>query len=142
MLSFLAAGNPPRTNTASQNPVLYEDGRSSQEFHTTSESAYFVTHTIPPRGTPSMLNPPLHFHSFQKETFAVRRGVGHYFLDRSSRVPDASRPIVVREGESVEIPVGAYHRFESAGESELVVDIMLGPDTRDVEHCFFRNFFG
>lgn len=143
MLRALAGGNPVRTNTASHNPVRYEEGRSSQEFHSSDASKYFVTHTIPPKGTPSMFNPPLHFHSFQLETFTVRKGVGHYFISTQSRIPDATKPVVVRVGDSVDIPIGSYHRFESADpNSELVVDIMLGPDTRFIEHSFFRNFFG
>ena len=145
MFSSLAGGNPPqRTNTAAQSKVYYEDGASSQEFYPTSQNErYFVTHTIPPAGTASMFNPPLHFHDFQMETFTVRRGIGHYFLNTQSMQPDTSKPIVKKVGESIDIPVGSYHRFESADpNSELVVDIALDPDTRDIEHSFFRNFFG
>lgn len=144
MLRILAAGNPPvRTRSAGQTLVKYEDGLSSQEFHTTEESTYFVTHTIPPKGTPSLFNPPLHFHGFQRETFTVRQGIGHYYLNEQSRMPDASKPTVVRAGDSIQIPVGAYHRFESADPAnEMIVDIMLDPDTREIEHRFFRNFFG
>jgi mannose-6-phosphate isomerase-like protein (cupin superfamily) len=144
MLSILAGGHPVRrTNTASQKSVSYEDGRASQEFHATDESKYLLTLTVPPKGTPSAFNPPLHFHTSQLETFTVRKGLGYYFINTNSCVPDVMNPYIVKVGESINIPVGAYHRFESGDpEIELVVDILLNPDTRDIEHRFFRNFFG
>jgi mannose-6-phosphate isomerase-like protein (cupin superfamily) len=144
MLSILAGGHPiKRTSTASQKCVFYEDGRASQDFHSMDESKYLLTLTVPPKGTPSAFNPPLHFHVSQLETFTVQKGLGHFFLDTNSCVPDATKPQIVRVGESIDIPVGAYHRFESGDpESELLVDISLSPDTREVEHRFFRNFFG
>jgi mannose-6-phosphate isomerase-like protein (cupin superfamily) len=144
MFSILAGGHPvKRTNTASQKAVFYEDGQACQDFHSTDESKYLLTLTVPPKGTPTAFNPPLHFHSFQLETFTVRKGIGHYFINTNSQVPDATKPQIVKVGESIDIPVGAYHRFESADpDSELVVEILLGPDEREVEHRFFRNFFG
>ena len=145
MLRFLAAGDPPqRSNTASQSKVYYEDGRTAQEFYTHAENPrYFVTHYMPPHGVPSFSNPPLHFHAFQTETFTVKKGTAAFFIDTHSRIPDTSKPLVRRVGEDAVIPVGAYHRFESVDpECELVVDIALDPDTRDLEHRFFRNFFG
>lgn len=144
MFSILAGGHPnKRTTTASQKCVLYEDGRASQDFHSTDESKYLLTLTVPPKGTPSAFNPPLHFHSFQLETFTVQKGLAHFFLNSNSCVPDATKPHIVRPSESINIPVGAYHRFESGDpESELIVYILLSPDTREVEHRFFRNFFG
>lgn len=144
MLSILARGHPDkRSNTASQSVVLYEDDRACLDYHSQDESKYFVTCTIPPKGTPTNFNPPLHFHTYQYEKFTVRKGIGHYYINDQSRTPDTTKPVVVKEGESIDIPVGAYHRFISADtESELVVDILLGPDARETEHRFFRNFFG
>jgi len=90
-----------------------------------------------------MFNPPLHFHGFQFESFAVRKGVGHYFINTQSRVPDATKPIIVQAGESIGMPIGAYHRFETADpENELAVEVLLRPDTRETEHRLFRNFLG
>ena len=144
MLSIFAAGHPPkRSNTASQNPVSYEDGRAIQYFNSTDELKYFLTLIMPPKGTPTMFNPPLHFHSFQYETFVVRKGIGHYFIDKKSRIPHPMKPIVVWAGESIDIPIGTYHRFETADpKNELVVEVLLDPDTREIEHRFFSNFFG
>ncbi|KAF2104154.1 hypothetical protein NA57DRAFT_70367 [Rhizodiscina lignyota] len=146
MLSFLAGGHPPRrSNTAAQSKVYYEDGRASQEFHSLAEnSRYGVTHVIPKAGIPSAFNPPLHFHAVQVETLTVREGVGHFFLNTETcMVPDASKPTVINAGETIVIPMGAYHRFENPDpDNVMVLQIALDPDLRDAEHSFFRNFLG
>lgn len=143
MLSFLAAGHPPeRTNTAAKKLVTYEGGRSSQEFHSAAESRNFVTHRFFPDSR--LFTPPLHLHLVQVERLTVQKGIGHFFMSTASTVPDPTKPTIKKEGECIEIPKGAYHRFENGGgpEDELVVDVELDPDSRQQEFKFFRNFFG
>lgn len=122
--------------------VTYEDGRSSQEFHTSAESPNFVTHRFYPDS--KLFTPPLHIHLIQIERLTVRRGIGHFYMSTSSQIPDPTTPTVKNEGECIEIPKGAYHRFENGGgpTDELVVDVELDPDNREQEFQFFRNFFG
>jgi hypothetical protein len=145
MLSFLARGHPPqRRHTASEQKVFYEDGRSSQTFHSApSSTSPFLTHTFYP--DTALFHPPPHFHSFQTETLTVRRGTGHFFMSTNSTAPDESKPIVKRNGDSpVEIPINAYHFLRNGGAEgeEMEMDIQLDPIVKDAEMRFFRNLFG
>jgi hypothetical protein len=67
MFSFLRASSPPRTNNASNNPIIYEGGLSSVKFHAPN-SQFIMTHTLPPttpeNGT-SIIEPPFHYHIYQ-----------------------------------------------------------------------------
>ncbi|KAK0118324.1 hypothetical protein ONS95_012617 [Cadophora gregata] len=144
MLSFLRATPPPRTNTASHNPITYEGGIASVEFHAPN-SKYIMTHQLPPNASgkePSILQPPFHLHIYQIEYFNLRSGTGNFYLGLDpkpfvtvSEEPDAPK--------TVTIPAGRYHRFENASETEkLVLDIHLTPEAYENEQKFFRNFFG
>jgi len=136
MLSFLRT-SVPRTNTASQNPVYYEDGRSSQRFHNPS-AAYMVTHTIPPTTAetgPSMFNPPTHFHMYQVEEFRVGSGQAQFWLEGVEHDRSAN--------EIIQIPIGTFHRFKNSSSSEpLIIDFRLDEQVWAMEESFFRNFFG
>ena len=135
MLSFLRA-NVPRTNTASQNPIEYEDGRSAQKFHDPT-APYMTTHTIPPTTSehgPSMFNPPLHLHLYQLEEFHVVTGQARFYLE--------GKPHDRKKDEIIQIPIGSYHRFENTGTDRLIVDIRLDEQKWEMEVSFFRNFFG
>ena len=133
MLSILCA-NVPRTNTASQSRLSYEDGQSFQEFHGSSAD-YLMTHTLPPSTTKTFFAPPLHHHMYQVEYFRIVSGKGLFHL--------SGKQITVEKDKVITIPVGAYHRFENGSTTEpLVVDITLTPPERAKEERFFRNFFG
>ncbi|KAK7959266.1 uncharacterized protein PG986_004120 [Apiospora aurea] len=140
MLSFMRCSNPPRRNTASQARLYYEDDKSWQEFSPPG-SEYFVRHSIP---TGSMFNPPLHLHLFQTERFRCVSGTGVWYQPTH---PEASkRRVVMRGGDPhITLQAGLFHRFENASvDEDLVVDIGLDPESQDaeMEHRFFRNFFG
>jgi mannose-6-phosphate isomerase-like protein (cupin superfamily) len=137
MLSFLRT-TTPRTPTASQNPIFYEDGRASQHFHSPSEP-YMVTDTIPATTLAhgrSFFNPPPHFHMYQTEEFHVVSGTARFFLNGSSHDYNA--------GEIIHIPIGAYHCFENASTTgeDLVIEFRLDVQDWVMEERFFRNFFG
>ncbi|KAJ9603163.1 hypothetical protein H2200_012458 [Cladophialophora chaetospira] len=137
MLSFLRASTP-RTTTAHLNPITYDGGRASQHFHNPS-AKYLVTDVLPattPKHGRSFMNPPLHFHMYQTEDFEVVSGLGRWFID--------GEPILVKPGESVHIPMGAFHRFENASEDgeDLVTSFRLDEQNFEKEERFFRNFFG
>lgn len=136
MLSFLQS-RVVRTNTATQNPLSYEDGRAFQKFHTNGDE-FLMTQTLPATSTRSFLEPPTHYHVSQSERFRIQSGHGNFYLPKRNAGPIAAGP-----GDVVKIPVGALHRFENASSSaSLVVDITLDPADREREECFFRNFFG
>ncbi|KAH7391559.1 hypothetical protein BKA64DRAFT_677899 [Cadophora sp. MPI-SDFR-AT-0126] len=144
MISFLRATTPPRTNTATHNPITYEGGISSVEFHAPN-SKYIMTHKLPPQSSEngtSILQPPFHLHIYQTEHFSLRSGTGHFYLglDPKPFVTVSERPDAPK---TVTIPSGRYHRFENASETdELVLDIHLTPESYENEQRFFRNFFG
>ena len=126
-----------RSNTASQNPIFYEDGRSKLTFHN-PDSTYLLTNVLPPGKT--FFSPPLHLHLFQTEHFLVNSGTAAFYLRPTSKDPGRS---LVQANGTIEIPVGAYHRFENASKTEnLVISLRLDPQRWDAEEAFFRNFFG
>jgi mannose-6-phosphate isomerase-like protein (cupin superfamily) len=140
MLSFLRGAQPARRNTATHNPVYYENNATWQEFHPVG-SEYFTTHHV---GTnKSFFNPPTHLHLYQSEVFSVRQGSGHWYLPTAT-TPE-KRKTTLRIGDSIHLPKGKFHRWENASDTEpLEVDIRIEPPTAPwgVEEDFFRNFFG
>ena len=136
MLSFLPQ-KTPRTNTAAQNPIFYEDGRTSQKFYAPS-AKYMVQDTIPattPEHGRSFFNPPMHYHMYQTEEFHIVSGTARFFLDGKTYIKQA--------GEIQFIPKGAYHCFENASEDgvDLVIEFRLDKQNWEMEERFFRNFF-
>lgn len=136
MLPFLRA-QVPRTQSAAQNPVEYEDGRSSQTFHGPQDE-YLMTQVVPPTRQRSFLEPPTHFHTSQTERFRVQRGTANFYMPYQQTGPT----VVGARGTAV-VPERTFHRFENASDVQpLVLDIGLSPKDRQLEERFFRNFFG
>ncbi|KAE9968965.1 hypothetical protein EG328_007150 [Venturia inaequalis] len=144
MFSFLGASHPPRTNNATNNPIMYENGLSQVSFRK-PDSDFIMTHTIPPttkeKGV-SIIVPPFHYHIHQDEYFHIQSGSATIYkgidpepFTTLSTSPGGRRKAV--------IPRKTYHRFENASETEtLVIDIHLSPEDYESEQRFFRNFFG
>lgn len=156
MLSFLRGAGPVRTNTAANNPIVYEGGRSSVSFRAPN-SDYCMTHTIPPASEEngvSIITPPFHYHIYQDEFFRVQRGTGNFYrgLDAAPFAVLSGRPPASDSdsdsdtkpsSSTATIKAGRYHRFENASATEdLVVDVHLAPESYESEQRFFRNFFG
>lgn len=143
MLSFLRAAQPPRTNNASNDLTLYENGTSSVQYHRRG-SNYMMTHTIPPthpKDGPSIIQPPFHYHIYQTEKFHVAQGTAHMFfgLDKKPTVTLSAKG----GRNSAVLGPCRYHRFENASATEdLKIDIQLDPEDYENEQRFFRNFFG
>lgn len=142
MLS-LRAPHPPRTNNASKDLIIYENGTSSVQYHR-KDSDYIMTHTIPPtdpKDGPSIIQPPFHLHIHQTEKFQVIQGTAHMFFGLDKK------PIMTlsaKDGKSSAV-LGPcrYHRFENASSTEdLKINIQLDPEDYENEQRFFRNFFG
>ncbi|KAF9880248.1 hypothetical protein CkaCkLH20_02202 [Colletotrichum karsti] len=144
MLSFLRAAHPVRTNNAANNPIPYEQGRSSVTFSAPG-SEYIMTHRIPPTSKEngvSIIQPPFHYHIYQDEFFRVKSGKGNFFRDTDPK-PFATLSDEPNGQATASVKAGTYHRFENATETEdLVVDIHLTPESYENEQRFFRNFFG
>ncbi|KAF4953938.1 hypothetical protein FSARC_12294 [Fusarium sarcochroum] len=142
MLSFLRSADPPRTTNADNNPIFYENERSSVTF-ASPDSHYIMTHRIPPTDKEngiSIIVPPFHYHIYQDEFFHVRSGKGHFYRGINPE-PFA---ILSDDGQATaSVKAGRYHRFENATtDRDLVVDIHLSPESYENEQQFFRNFFG
>lgn len=144
MLSFLRAADPPRTNNTANNPIRYDDGRSSVTFRAPG-SEYIMTHRIPPTTQEhglSIVAPPHHYHIYQDEYFHVQSGIGNFYRGFDKE------PFAVLSGQpgaqsTSGVKAGVFHKFENASQTDdLVVDIHLTPETYENEQRFFRNFFG
>lgn len=128
----------PRTTSSHLNDISYEDGRSKQKFFKNHDH-WTIQHTIAPTTTqhgPSFMAPPLHYHMNQIEKFNIQFGTGRFFSDGTVTVTKA--------GDYIEIPAGAFHRFENASEDgeDLVVDVNLVEEDMVMDQRFFRNFLG
>ncbi len=142
MLS-LFANHPPRTRVAHLSRIVFDDGRSSIEFHL-PEDRYLVINRLPP--TPRhlnvntwphpancALNPPMHWHSKQTETFHVLGGEARFYVE--------GQVTVASSGETVHIPLAAHHTFRNASsEKELLIEFTLDPTTRHRDESLFSAF--
>jgi len=144
MFSFLRGASPPRTNTASNNPITFEDGRSSVHFHP-PHSEYAMTHTIPPTTTEhgaSLVQPPFHYHISQTEHFKVVSGEGTFWKGIGTE-PWAILSSAPGKQATGSVGPKTYHKFENSSKTEpLVVNVQLDPEDYENEQRFFRNFFG
>jgi hypothetical protein len=143
MFSFLR-GLSRRTNNASNNPIVFEDGRSSVRFHP-SNSEYAMTHTIPlttPEHGPSIVQPPSHYHITQTSTSACSPAKAHSGKGIGS-APWTTLSSTSDKQSAASIPPQTYRKFENASKTEsLVIDARLDPGHYESEQRFFRNFFG
>ncbi|KAF7555508.1 hypothetical protein G7Z17_g2144 [Cylindrodendrum hubeiense] len=145
MLSFLRAPLPPKTDRASDNPIVYEDGASYLEFRTSPESNYLLRNQHPPfdKENPSIMVPPFHYHIHQTEHFRIVSGEFHLFKDTADipwKTLSADDPNGLK---TAFIPPMQYHTINNASTTEpLVLDVSLTPEDVEGEERFFRNFFG
>ncbi|KAI9930979.1 hypothetical protein ASPWEDRAFT_34502 [Aspergillus wentii DTO 134E9] len=134
MLSFLRT-KISRTKTVTNNPVYFDGGRSSIEFKSPSDR-YLVINRWPPASTEAnrniALRPPLHWHRHQTEQFHVLHGTAKFIC--------GGEDVLKKAGESMTIPMKAFHTFCNASESEeMVVELVLEPKWRNRDEAFFRN---
>jgi mannose-6-phosphate isomerase-like protein (cupin superfamily) len=145
MFAFLRGATPPRTNNASNNPIVFEDGRSSVQFHAPG-SEYAMTHTIPPTTPehgPSIIQPPFHLHIRQSEHFRVVSGEGLFWKGPGAEPWTTLSAAGPGKQATASIPPRTYHKFENGSKTQpLVVDVQLNPEDYESEQRFFRNFFG
>ncbi|ETI26879.1 hypothetical protein G647_09978 [Cladophialophora carrionii CBS 160.54] len=144
MFSFFCGTTPPRTTNASNNPVMFENGRSSVEFHALG-SEYAMRHTIPPMTPehgPSIAQPPFHWHVRQGEDFRIVSGEG-LFWKLVGAEPWMTLSAGPGKQATASVPPRTYHKFENASKTQpLVVDVQLDLEDYEGEQRFFRNFFG
>lgn len=128
----------PRTNIASHNPILYDDGVGKQGFYNPT-SKYFGWETIPHDnkwndGTPSFMAPISHYHLLQIESFHVKSGSGYWYVN--------GKKIQLNAGEDIAIPRFIAHRFESIPNEKqepLIIEYRYDEQMWEMEERFFRN---
>lgn len=132
MFSFLAS-HPPKTHTATHNPVETEDGQSSIHFFTNDpDSPYAMKAHVKPGFTIHV--PPYHWHKYQSETFQINSGSMRATLEGSDTIIPA--------GDSITILPGQHHTFNNASDDEdLVISTGLDPMERERDEAFFRNLY-
>lgn len=142
MLSFLRAPQPPRLYRADQNPIIYENGRSSLEFRERG-AKYTLRNVHPPLDDdPSIMVPPFHWHINQSEHFSIVSGSIDLFAKKDDKpwktlsdAPGAEKTAV--------IPKKIPHRLQNTSSTQpLIVDVHLSPEEYEQEQRFFRNQFG
>ncbi|KAJ9637106.1 hypothetical protein H2204_005030 [Knufia peltigerae] len=145
MFAFLRPSLPPRTNRADQNPIVYEDGRSSLEFRDAG-AEYTLRNVHPPHvkgdEPQSIMVPPHHYHINQSEHFRIVSGSVNVYKGLN---PKPWKVLSDQEGfeKTAAIQKQIYHRIENASSTEpLVLDVNLAPEEYETEQRFFRNFFG
>ncbi|KAL6246546.1 hypothetical protein RBB50_006784 [Rhinocladiella similis] len=144
MFAFLRPSLPPRTKRADQNPIVYEDGRSSLEFRDAGAD-YTLRNVHPPlvKGEfRSIMVPPRHYHINQSEHFRIVSGSVNVYKGLD---PRPWKVLSAQDGfeRTASIQKKIYHRIENASSTEpLVLDVHLAPEEYETEQRFFRNFFG
>ncbi|CAK7217054.1 hypothetical protein SCUCBS95973_003021 [Sporothrix curviconia] len=89
------------------------------------------------------MNPPLHYHIDQTESFRILLGECHLF-NTTADVPWKTLSAKDPDGlKTASIPNTIYHTLQNASTSEhLILDVKLSPEDAEGEQMFFRNFFG
>lgn len=130
-----------RSNVASTNPILYDNGSGVNEFFRRG-TEYFGRQVIPPDnkfsdGTPSFMAPPSHYHLLQTETFHVESGQGIWYLGNGS----SKKVLTLKAGDDITIPRFVAHRFENMPGSTEPLSILYRYDAQryDMERRFFCN---
>jgi len=94
-------------------PFATKDGSTIRELHHTSEQSLAEATLEPDQATQR------HYHSQTEEIYFVLKGSGRMEVDGDTRV--------VRPGDAVLIPPGAWHTLENTGTSELRILCCCSP---------------
>ena len=79
--------------------------------------------------------PPYHYHTYQEETFDVKKG--------KIKVKLNGKELLLSEGEApLTVPVGDHHTFVKSGGDDMEVVITLRPNPGNTGQRFFPNLFG
>ena len=132
MLSFLST-SVPKTDTASQNPIRTEDGKTEVHFLGNDPTTKYGLRVRVPPGT-SIHEPPYHWHKYQSETFLVHSGVMRATLEGTEKTIPA--------GQTITIAPGLHHTFANGSTDEnLIISTGLDPAERERDEAFFRNIY-
>ncbi len=101
------------TNTEKAEPFVTKDGSTIRELHHTAEQSLAEATLEPDQATER------HYHRATEEIYFVLKGSGRMEVDGNTRM--------VRPGDAVLIPPGAWHTLENNGSSELRILCCCSP---------------
>jgi mannose-6-phosphate isomerase-like protein (cupin superfamily) len=94
-------------------PFVTKDGSTIRELHHTAEQSLAEATLEPDQATER------HYHRSTEEIYVVLKGSGRMEVDGDTRM--------VRRGDAVLIPPGAWHTLENNGSSELRILCCCSP---------------
>jgi len=101
------------TSLDSAEPFVTKDGSTIRELHHTAEQSLAEATLEPSQATER------HYHAKTEEIYFVLKGSGRMEVDGATRI--------VRRGEAILIPPGAWHTLENNGSSELRILCCCSP---------------
>ena len=101
------------TNIEKAEPFVTKDGSTIRELHHTAEQSLAEATLEPDQATER------HYHRATEEIYFVLKGSGRMEVDDDTRI--------VRRGDAVLIPPGAWHTLENNGSSELRILCCCSP---------------
>jgi mannose-6-phosphate isomerase-like protein (cupin superfamily) len=101
------------TSLDSAEPFVTKDGSTIRELHHTALQSLAEATLEPGQATER------HYHAKTEEIYFVVKGSGRMEVDSSTRI--------IRRGEAVLIPPGAWHTLENNGSSELRILCCCSP---------------
>jgi len=101
------------TNVDKTEPFVTKDGSTIRELHHTAEQSLAEATLEPDQATER------HYHRASEEIYFVLKGSGRMEVDGDARI--------VRPGDAVLIPPGAWHTLENNGSSELRILCCCSP---------------
>ena len=108
--------------------TVIESGTVRMEFTTTAAESDGALHEMRVTYAPHSPRPPAHLHPSQAERFAVHSGELSFLVDGVATT--------VRAGEAIDVPPGAVHQVENAGDVPAEATWQTRPALRSGEfHC-------
>jgi mannose-6-phosphate isomerase-like protein (cupin superfamily) len=101
------------TNIDKAEPFVTKDGSTIRELHHTAEQSLAEATLEPDQATER------HYHRSTEEIYVVLKGSGRMEVDGDTRM--------VRRGDAILIPPGAWHTLENNGSSELRILCCCSP---------------
>ena len=101
------------TNIDKAEPFVTKDGSTIRELHATPEQSLAEATLEPDQATER------HYHRATEEIYFVLKGSGRMEVDGDTRI--------VRRGDAVLIPPGAWHTLDNNGSSELRILCCCSP---------------
>lgn len=111
--------------------IELDNGGVLLKFLETAAESGGAVHRQEARYVPRSPVPPYHCHPRQEEHFSIVEGALHFHVDGQDRL--------VRAGERLDVPRGAYHRADNPHDAPALVLWETRPALRTAEFFFMMN---